>query len=324
MIVCRALRKEFQTRQGTVVALDDVDITFARGSVTGVVGPSGSGKSTLVRCLTALERPTSGSVVVDGEDLARLDDRRLREARRRVGMVFQHANLLANRTAADNVALPLEVAGVTRARRRDRSRELLGLVGLTGREDAYPAQLSGGQKQRVGIARALANDPSVLLCDEPTSALDPTTTREVLGVITDVGERLGLTVVVVTHEMSVLREVCDSVVVLTEGRVAEQGRLDQLVRSEGSSLAAELVPLPAATSGTGPWVDVVTVGEEAGATVVSRLSRRLQADIALVAGGAQAIGGTHLSRVRLAPGELDAHAIVLAARELGSRAEVVA
>ncbi len=324
MIVCRALRKEFQTRRGTVVALDDVDITFARGSVTGVVGPSGSGKSTLVRCLTALERPTSGSVVVDGEDLAALDDTRLREARRRVGMVFQHANLLANRTAADNVALPLEVAGVPRARRRARSRELLGLVGLAGREDAYPAQLSGGQKQRVGIARALANDPSVLLCDEPTSALDPTTTREVLGVITDVGQRLGLTVVVVTPEMSVLREVCDSVVVLADGRVVEQGRLDELVRHEGSTLAAELVPLPTPGTGRGPWVDVVTVGEEAAATVVSRLSRRLEADLALVAGGAQTIGGTHLSRVRLAPGDLDAHDVVTAARELGSRAEVVA
>ena len=323
MITCRALRKEFPTSAGTVVALDDVDISVEKGSVTGVIGPSGSGKSTLVRCLTALERPTSGSVVVDGQDLATLDDARLRAARRRIGMVFQHANLLDNRTAAGNVELPLEVVGLGREARRARARELLGLVGLGGREDAYPAQLSGGQKQRVGIARALANEPAVLLCDEPTSALDPATTREVLRLIRDVGERLELTVVIVTHEMSVLREACDSVVSMAEGRVLEQGRLSDLVTRPSSSLARDLVPLPSPSGDTGPWVDVVTVGEAAGDTVVSRLSRRLDADIALVAGGAETIGSVHLSRVRLAPGRLDPHDLLAAARELGSRAEVV-
>lgn len=322
MISCRALRKEFVTGSGVVVALDDVDLDVARGSVTGVVGPSGSGKSTLVRCLTALERPTSGSVVVDGQDLAGLDDARLRQARRRIGMVFQHANLLANRTATGNVELPLEVVGVPRAQRRERARELLRLVGLAGREDAFPAQLSGGQKQRVGIARALAGDPAVLLCDEPTSALDPRTTREVLGVIRDVGARLGLTVVIITHEMSVLREACDSVVALADGRVVEQGRLEDVVVRPGSALGRDLIPLPVPV-GEGPWVDVTTVGEASGATVVSRLSRRLQADIPLVAGGAEAVGAVHLSRVRLATGALDPAELVRAAHELGSTAEVV-
>ncbi|WP_309135165.1 methionine ABC transporter ATP-binding protein [Cellulomonas sp.] len=244
MIELSALRKVYPSADGPVVALDGIDLSVGRGVVHGIVGRSGAGKSTLIRCLTGLEQPTSGTVTVDGVTLTGLSEKQLRTARRNMGMVFQHVNLLDSRTVAANVAYPLEVAGVPRDRRRARVAELLDLVGLGHRGSAYPAQLSGGQKQRIGIARALATEPAVLLCDEPTSALDGETTRQILGLVRDLRDRLGITVVVITHEPSVVREVCDEVTLLEHGRVVQSGPLTDVVTATGSPLSRALVPVP--------------------------------------------------------------------------------
>ena len=244
MIELSALRKVYPSPDGDVVALDGIDLTVERGTVHGVVGRSGAGKSTLIRCLTGLERPTSGTVTVDGVTISDLPESRLRTARRKTGMVFQHVNLLDSRTIAANVAYPLEIAGVKRPQRAARVAELLDLVGLGDRASAYPAQLSGGQKQRIGIARALATEPAVLLCDEPTSALDGETTRQILGLVRGLRDRLGITVVVITHEPAVVREVCDAVTLLEHGRVVQSGALAQVVTEVGSPLSRALVPVP--------------------------------------------------------------------------------
>ncbi|MEV7972092.1 ATP-binding cassette domain-containing protein [Cellulomonas sp. NPDC089187] len=238
------LRKVYGAGDRAVVALDGVDLSVLPGEIHGVVGRSGAGKSTLIRCLTLLERPTEGSVVVDGVDLSTLSEQKLRTARRAIGLVFQHVNLLDSRTIAANVAYPLEIAGVGRAERRRRAQELLDLVGLGDRADAYPAQLSGGQRQRVGIARALAAEPAVLLCDEPTSALDGETTRQILSLVRELRDRLGISVIVITHEMAVVRQVCDTVTLLDGGRVAQHGAVRDVVADHGSRLARELIPVP--------------------------------------------------------------------------------
>jgi D-methionine transport system ATP-binding protein len=233
------LRKVFDNG---VVALDGVDLTVRRGEILGVVGRSGAGKSTLIRCINRLEEPTAGAIRLDGRDIARMGGAELRAARRGIGMVFQHFNLLSSRTAADNVALPLEIAGVGRAERRRRAAELLALVGLEDRGRSYPAQLSGGQKQRVGIARALAGNPSVLLSDEATSALDAETTGSVLELLRRINAELGLTVLLITHEMDVVRRVCDSAALIDDGRIAEAGPLGEIVAAPGSALARGLLP----------------------------------------------------------------------------------
>ncbi len=204
-------------------ALDGVSLEVARGEVFGVIGQSGAGKSTLIRMINALERPTNGRVEVDGIDIASLAPAALRVLRRRIGMIFQNFGLLSSRTVAANIAFPLKLADVPRADRDAKVAALLDRVGLTDHADKYPAQLSGGQKQRVGIARALATDPDVLLCDEATSALDPETTRQVLGLLRDLNRDLGLTIVLITHEMDVVRAVCDRVAVLERGRIVETG-----------------------------------------------------------------------------------------------------
>ena len=219
LLELRSLRKEFAARRGPVVALDDVDLSIARGSIHGIVGRSGAGKSTLIRTITGLETPTSGQVVLDGTDVADLRGAELRRFRRRFGMVFQHANLLDSRTAAGNIALPLEIAGWSTADRRERVAELLRLVDLEDRADNHPAQLSGGQQQRVGIARGLATRPDILICDEPTSALDSTTTRSILELLQSLRDELGITIVVITHEPGVVREICDAVTLLGDGQV---------------------------------------------------------------------------------------------------------
>ena len=210
-------------RFGATVALDDVSFTLDRGQVLGIIGRSGAGKSTLIRCLNGLERPDGGSVEIDGRDITVLSERQLQSERRRIGMIFQHFNLLASRTVAENVALPLKLAGVKRAARRRRAAELLDLVGLADKADVYPATLSGGQKQRVGIARALSSEPALLLCDEATSALDPETTLSILALLQRINRTLGLTIVLITHEMNVARRIADRVLVMARGRVVEEG-----------------------------------------------------------------------------------------------------
>ena len=245
MISLRDVHKVYRLRDGSQVhALDGLSLNIPAGSIHGIVGTSGAGKSTLVRCLTALERPTDGEVRVAGQDVTSLSASELRKARRAIGMVFQHANLLDQRTAAQNIAYPLDLAGAQKGQRHERVSRMLELVGLADRGSSYPAQLSGGQKQRVGIARALADEPAVLLCDEPTSALDPETTRSILDLIRDVRDRLGVTVVIITHEMSVVRRICDSVSLLEAGRIVQSGPIEDVVSDVDSRLSLELVPPP--------------------------------------------------------------------------------
>ncbi|NCH59187.1 methionine ABC transporter ATP-binding protein [Cronobacter dublinensis] len=222
-------------------ALDDVSLTVPQGAVYGILGRSGAGKSTLLRCLNLLERPTSGRILMNGVDITRLDDRALRQHRARTAMVFQHFNLLHARTVADNVAVPLEITGMPRPARRERVAELLELVGLADKADAFPSRLSGGQKQRVGIARALAARPQVLLCDEATSALDPDTTASVLALLADINRQLGLTIVLITHELEVVKAICDHAALLEDGRLVESGRLADLLTAPWSVLRQTLV-----------------------------------------------------------------------------------
>ncbi|WMD23625.1 ATP-binding cassette domain-containing protein [Achromobacter seleniivolatilans] len=224
-IVFEGLQKRYQSAQGTVDALSEVSFSIARGEVFGIIGRSGAGKSTLLRSINMLERPSAGRVLVDGVDVGQLDENALVGLRRRIGMIFQHFNLLSAKTVFENVALPLRVAGVKPAAARVRVEALLDLVGLRDKADVYPSKLSGGQKQRVGIARALVHNPEILLCDEATSALDPETTQSILALLLDINRKLGLTVVLITHDMAVIREVCHQVLVLDRGRNVELGEV---------------------------------------------------------------------------------------------------
>ena len=241
MIEIKELCKVFPGEQGPFTALDHVNITVHDGEIYGVIGMSGAGKSTLVRCINLLERPTEGAVLIDGEDMTALSPKALREKRRSISMIFQQFNLLMQRTCLKNICFPMEIAGVPAARAKKRALELLDIVGLPDKADAYPAQLSGGQKQRIAIARALASDPKVLLCDEATSALDPTTTRSILKLIQDINQRLGITVIVITHEMAVVEEICTHVAILDHGRVMEQGAVEEIFSNPKTEAGRKLV-----------------------------------------------------------------------------------
>ncbi len=241
MIEIRNLTKTFTTADGVVNALTDVSINIADGDIYGIIGMSGAGKSTLVRCINMLERPTKGTVVIDGVDMKELSPRALREKRREITMIFQGFNLLMQRTCLKNICFPLELAGVKKADAVKRARELLEIVGLPDKENAYPAQLSGGQQQRIAIARALATNPRVLLCDEATSALDPKTTHSILELIKDINRKLGITVIVITHQMSVVEEICNRVAILDGGVVVEDGNVSDIFSSPRSDAARRLV-----------------------------------------------------------------------------------
>ena len=225
MIELRHISKDFGTGEHAVHAVQDVSLTVETGEIFGIIGFSGAGKSTLVRCINLLELPTSGEVLLDGQELTALPPKQLRQTRKKIGMIFQHFNLMPSRTVAGNVAYPLRGSGLSREQIAAKVQSLLELVGIGNKADAFPSQLSGGQKQRVAIARALANDPSVLLCDEATSALDPQTTKAILHLLRDLNAKLGLTIVLITHEMAVVREICHRVAVMEHGRVAEQGEV---------------------------------------------------------------------------------------------------
>lgn len=241
MIEIKNLSKTFRTAAGTVEALKDISLTVNDGDIYGIIGMSGAGKSTLVRCINMLERPTEGTVVMDGQDVGALSTKQLREFRRNVTMIFQGFNLLMQKNCLRNICFPLELAGVKKEDAVKRAMELLEIVGLADKAKSFPAQLSGGQQQRIAIARALATQPKVLLCDEATSALDPKTTHDILDLLKDINERLGITVIIITHQMSVVEEICNRVAILDGGVVAEEGEVSEVFANPQSEAARRLV-----------------------------------------------------------------------------------
>lgn len=241
MIKLNHVSKVFCTDTGSVEACTDITLDIHKGEIFGVIGFSGAGKSTLIRCINLLERPTEGTVEVDGQDMTSLSHQALLKARQNIGMIFQQFNLLMQRTALGNVLFPLEIAGVDRKAAKARALELLDIVGIPDKADAYPAQLSGGQKQRVAIARALATEPQVLLCDEATSALDPTTTRSILALLKEINKRLGITIVIITHEMSVVEEICSRVAIMDDSRIIETGKVEEVFLKPKSRVTRKLI-----------------------------------------------------------------------------------
>ncbi|MDX3093000.1 ATP-binding cassette domain-containing protein [Streptomyces sp. ME01-24h] len=331
MITTTGLTKVYRSRDRETVALDGVDLHVREGEVYGVVGRSGAGKSTLIRCVNLLERPTSGTVEVAGRDLTALAGRSdragsaLRTARTGIGMVFQHFNLLSSRTVRDNVELPLEILGVSGRERRRKALDLLELVGLADKAGAYPAQLSGGQKQRVGIARSLAGDPKVLLSDEATSALDPETTRSILQLLRDLNQQLGLTVLLITHEMDVVKTICDSAALMKGGRIVESGKVTDLLATPGSELAHELFPVGGEPSGDGRTVvDLTFHGEAATEPVISQLSRTYNIDISVLGAALETVGGRQVGRMRIElPGAFEENVVPIGfLREKGLQVDV--
>lgn len=297
MIQLKNLSKRFETGNGQLIAVDDVNVTIDQGEIFGIIGYSGAGKSTLIRLLNGLEKPTSGSVTVNGHEISSSSGQDLRRARQKVSMIFQHFNLLWSRTVEENISFPLEIAGISKTQRSERVKELIELVGLAGREKAYPSQLSGGQKQRVGIARALANNPEVLLCDEATSALDPETTDAILELLVDINKRLGLTIVLITHEMHVIRKICHRVAVMEAGKVVEMGSVLQIFQTPEQPITKRFVAQvngPESASQTiahlveqypsGKLVKLVFVGDRTEQPILSRLIKQYQVEVNIVQG----------------------------------------
>ncbi|MGV2621625.1 UNVERIFIED_CONTAM: methionine ABC transporter ATP-binding protein [Halobacillus marinus] len=297
MITIKGLSKIFQTKDREVRAVDDLSVTINKGEIYGVIGYSGAGKSTFIRLLNRLEDPTEGSIIVDDQDLTTLSKNKLRVARQDIGMIFQHFNLLWSRTVFDNIAFPLEIAGIPKEDRKKRVNELIDLVGLSGRGNSYPSQLSGGQKQRVGIARALANNPKVLLCDEATSALDPETTDSILDLLVDINEKLGLTIVLITHEMHVIRKICHQVAVMEQGKIVEHGDvLDVFLRPQkpvtkkfvdqvmGDPDKENSLQLIKDHYSSGEIVRLHFVGESTNQALISEISREFALDVNILHG----------------------------------------
>ncbi|MFJ4921647.1 methionine ABC transporter ATP-binding protein [Streptomyces sp. NPDC088725] len=335
MITTTGLTKVYRSAHAPdreVTALDGVDLHVREGEVFGVVGRSGAGKSSLIRCVNLLERPTAGTVTVAGQDLTALAGRgrragkELRRARSSIGMVFQHFNLLSSRTVKDNIGLPLEILGVSGRERSTRALELLDLVGLADKAASYPAQLSGGQKQRVGIARALAGNPQVLLSDEATSALDPETTRSILQLLRDLNQQLGLTILLITHEMDVVKTICDSAALMRGGRIVESGTVGELLATGGSELARELFPVGGAPSDPGRTViDITFHGDTAGRPVISQLSRTYNIDISILGAAMDTVNGRQIGRMRVElPGRYEDNVVPIGfLREQGLQLETV-
>ena len=275
MIELKHLGKIYSSASGSVEALKDVNLTIADGEIFGIIGLSGAGKSTLVRCINLLERPTSGEVWVDGQNLTALSQKELLQVRRQIGMIFQGFNLLEQRTVLRNICFPLEISGTPKAQAKSRAEELLKIVGLADKAQSYPAQLSGGQKQRVAIARALATNPKYLLCDEATSALDPNTTRSILELLREINKTLGVTIIVITHEMKVIDQICDRVAVIDKSCIAEEGKVAEVFTNPQSDIARELVlpqerPVLDATTG-GRKLRLIFNGENTQNPVISEM-----------------------------------------------------
>ncbi|WP_077327883.1 methionine ABC transporter ATP-binding protein [Virgibacillus siamensis] len=297
MISIEGLSKVFTSNKNNITAVDDLTLSINEGEIFGVIGYSGAGKSTFVRLLNRLEEPSDGRIVINQQEITALNTKRLRLARQEIGMIFQHFNLLWSRSVKDNIAFPLEIAGVPKREREERVQELIKLVGLSGRENAFPSQLSGGQKQRVGIARALANRPKVLLCDEATSALDPETTNAILDLLVDINKKLDLTVILITHEMHVIRKICNRVAVMEEGKIVEQGEMmDVFLRPQqqvtkkfveqvmGTSDENEVYASLVETYQSGKIIRLHFLGETANQAVVSSVAKKFAIDINILQG----------------------------------------
>ena len=294
MIQIEHLGKTYESAAGNVEALRDINLTIEDGDIFGIIGLSGAGKSTLVRCINYLEKPTSGRVVFDGHDLNDLSKKELLKMRQQIGMIFQGFNLLSQKKALKNVCFPMEIAGVPKAEARARARELLEMVGLGDRLDAYPSQLSGGQKQRVAIARALAMNPRVLLCDEATSALDPNTTRSILELLQHINQTLGVTIVIITHEMKVIEQICNRVAVIDQSQIVETGLVKDVFVNPRSRIARELI-LPKSeavdlVTGT-RCVRIVFDGNSAFEPVVSNIVLECHCAVNILGADTKNIGG---------------------------------
>ncbi|WP_105903063.1 methionine ABC transporter ATP-binding protein MetN [Vibrio gangliei] len=306
MIEINQVNKVFYQGSKKIPALIDINLHIPQGEIFGVIGSSGAGKSTLIRCVNMLEAPTSGSVLVDGLDLTKLSSKELSQARRNIGMIFQHFNLLSSRTVFDNVALPLELAKIEKAKIEQRVTKLLELVGLADKHDSYPANLSGGQKQRVAIARALASEPKVLLCDEATSALDPATTKSILELLKTINKQLNLTILIITHEMDVVKNICDKVAIIGGGRLVEQGLVSDIFAHPKTELAQEFIrstldlSIPedykarlqaTQVEGSIPLVRLEFTGASIDAPVISQLSRKFNIDVSILSSDIDYAGG---------------------------------
>lgn len=268
MIELQNITKVYKTKNGELTAVDNVNLSIKQSEIYGIIGYSGAGKSTMIRLLNGLEKPSAGQVIVSGQAISAISGDKLRNARQKISMIFQHFNLLWSRTVEENIAFPLEIAGVPKTQRTKRVAELIELVGLTGRDKAYPSQLSGGQKQRVGIARALANNPEVLLCDEATSALDPETTDSILELLLDINKRLGLTIVLITHEMHVIKKICHRVAVMEAGKVVEEGEVLTVFQSPQAAITQNFVSqISGATQETQASVEQILANYKSGKVV---------------------------------------------------------
>jgi D-methionine transport system ATP-binding protein len=334
------LGKVYEGPQGPVPALQGIDLDIQRGEVFGIIGRSGAGKSSLIRTINRLEKPSSGRVLIDQVDIGDFNEDTLVALRRRIGMIFQHFNLMSAKTVWQNVELPLKVAGVPKPQRQRKVTELLELVGLEGKHTAYPAQLSGGQKQRVGIARALVHDPAILLCDEATSALDPETTQSILGLLREINQRLGLTIILITHEMAVIREICDRVVVLEKGEVVEQGPVWQvfgnpqhevsktllapLQHALPEDVQARLQPHPSEHHAS-VVLDLQFTGSDGKEPDLSALFNAFGGRVSLLHGGVERIQGRALGHLLLAVAHspLSADELLNRARKHAQHAEVL-
>ncbi len=306
MIEIRNLNKVFHQGQRAIKALDDINLSVSEGAIYGVIGSSGAGKSTLIRCVNLLERPTEGSVVVDGVDLNTLSSNQLTLTRRKIGMIFQHFNLLASRNVFDNIGLPLELAGVSKQAIKTKVDSLLELVGLSDKKESYPANLSGGQKQRVAIARALASDPKVLLCDEATSALDPATTQSILELLRKINKEFNLTILLITHEMAVVKSICSHVAIIGDGKLVEQGAVGDIFAHPKTELARQFIrstldlSIPAdysarlsdtKTENSYPLVRLEFTGASVDAPIISQVAREFNLDISILSSNMDYVGG---------------------------------
>ncbi|CNG69404.1 methionine ABC transporter ATP-binding protein [Yersinia kristensenii] len=328
MISIERLSKTYAQGGLPMVALEEVSLEIPTGSVFGIIGRSGAGKSTLIRCLNLLERPTSGRIQVDGRELTTLSDRELRLQRQNIGMIFQNFHLLHSRNVWDNIAVGLEIKGIPKAQRQNRVAELLDLVGLTDKAQAFPSQLSGGQKQRVGIARALAAKPAYLLSDEATSALDPETTASILALLRDINRQLGLTIVLITHELDVVKSICDTAALLERGRVVETGAIADLLSSPHSRLGRALLPArgPASLSGA-PVAELTFFDALAASPVLSELAQQHAVGVTLLGGGVESIAGQRVGRLQVdfshPDGGLNLTEVLQFLNERGVRAELI-